>query len=178
MKYKLILFMLFALPNILLNISIYSLDKTYIICVDTKRNWYWLQDNNKKYVEVNGIWNKWDSIKENPRAVYNFKFSYFLINEEQNFISKTIQMCKRNFGREYFIVQPANYSISNWSLFAINTDLFIGGFVDVLKNVKTKNNGYNKHLYSQKSLYFLGNDKMTNFLNSNIVYDLIFKNFY
>ncbi|APJ04697.1 hypothetical protein [Silvanigrella aquatica] len=175
MKIKIILSTV-IFSNLFFYIKSFSLEKTYIICADKLKNWKWLKDENNQYLEVGGYWDVWDYSKENPQAVYNFKFNYFSINEDYHYINKIVHMCKNNFGMEYFIPQPANSFNTSWSLFSLNKDLFIGGNVDVSQKIFINSENIFDLVLSQQKIYYLGGKTSNKFLKSREIIDYLFNN--
>ncbi|APJ04663.1 hypothetical protein [Silvanigrella aquatica] len=113
--------------NLLFIYNAYSIsDSTYVICVDINKNYRWLYENiyENKFYKVNGIVKK--------IALKNKYFYAFSPEGGDDIIQDLSKKCIKTFGRQYFIVQPANSDISNWSLFELNSGMYASGFISIM----------------------------------------------
>ena len=122
MKSVILLFLL----NICTHTNLYASERTYVYCVNSNNKWKWLVGDDNKYVQVNGSWGEW-------RQYLNGEYVYFSFFIPENALGKVIELsnkCKKVFGYDYNIPQPANYISSSWNVFAINENTFVGGVIE------------------------------------------------
>lgn len=121
---------------------------TYVYCINNEKNWNWLKDVNKNNYQVFGNWN----ISKYPLNGVTIEFSYFIPFHSSQTINELSELCKKQYGDEYHIPQPANHALSNWSLFGYDSNNFANGVVDI-------------YLYSNSMLYSELNGYNLQYLN-------------
>ncbi|WP_338635895.1 hypothetical protein [Spirobacillus cienkowskii] len=54
-------------------------------------------------------------------------YKYFLLNNGIDDVEDLSEKCKKKFGNEFLIPQPANHILNDWFLFAIDEKYLVGG---------------------------------------------------
>jgi hypothetical protein len=54
-------------------------------------------------------------------------YKYFLLNNGIDDVEDLSEKCKKKFGNEFLIPQPANHGLNDWFLFAIDEEYLVGG---------------------------------------------------
>ncbi|APJ04696.1 hypothetical protein [Silvanigrella aquatica] len=169
---KYILFLI-CLNLICIN-SVFSLDKTYVICSNKTQNWYWLKDENNNYIQVLGKWEEWKYEINNHYAI----FKYFIPENSYNKLLELSQKCIESYGIDYLSPQPSDNYSSRWSLFAINKDLILSGIVitDFEPTIRIDDSMIIRHS-SYGNIFSLRKNNTLNFLKNDLIINY-FKRFY
>ncbi|APJ03536.1 hypothetical protein [Silvanigrella aquatica] len=175
MERKFYIILIFIL-NIIFCIKLYAREKTYIICTNIYKHWYWLKDDNDEYVEVSGTWSIWNKSKKNSKYSMEFSFKYFLLENSYELFPVLKENCQKKFGIDYFIPQPAESINSSWNLFALSSDEFIGGFVDMSQNISVYEGFYKNKNFSRAKVYFLKGNNYLDIMKSNYILEYISHN--
>ncbi len=155
--------MKYYLIFILLNISVFnnafSSVSTYVFCTDGKTEWKWLTDDQNNYVEAKGKW-------QEKLIHLNYKYTaliykYFLLNNGIYDVEDLSEKCKKKFGNEFLIPQPANYTLNEWFLFAIDEQVLVGGKV----YFKLMTYGVGKITNIKSFIYSYTDDKLILFIS-------------
>jgi hypothetical protein len=121
MKYFLLLIML----DIFIINTAFSSEKTFIFCTDGKTEWKWLTDDQNNYIEAKGKWQEKSTSLNYTHIALMYK--YFLLNNGIDDVEDLSEKCKKKFGNEFLIPQPANHGLNDWFLFAIDEEYLVGG---------------------------------------------------
>jgi hypothetical protein len=125
---KLIRKNIFIIILFLILINNYSYaNETGVLCSNKDRDWEWLQNE-----KVKGEWNK--------KMVGYYFINYFLIEGGQDKVNELRYKCFQKFGTRLSFPQPAQSSLSAWSVFAISETQLVEGIVEFctfFRNVMT-----------------------------------------
>ncbi len=105
--------------------------KIYTFCASEKKEWHWLKNENDNYIQFTGEIKP--AIAYSDDWIENYNFEYFEIQEKNALekIKHLQQLCQKNFGERFQIIQPAFNRFSPWRLFAFtyeNEVYFTSGY--------------------------------------------------
>ena len=133
-------------------------ETTSVYCANSKGVWNWLVDDKNSYVNVTGYW----------RTIWlsdHIFMVYFELSDGKNEFNRLKDLCVKNIGKDYNIVQPANSFGSDWLPFLVDNNYITNGNFFIYKyiNKLAYPFGYKIKKIFLKNIYPLNNTN-NNFL--------------
>ncbi|APJ04990.1 hypothetical protein [Silvanigrella aquatica] len=130
-------------------------DETFIICSNQDETWQWLKTENGLFYVAHGNF----VIGEFEKNSKIYLYSYFKIQNGERIMQQLKNLCHDKYGQDYANPQPANSSLSPWTLFSISDNQFMGGILAV------RNGGFRHATTKKHKIHMQSNAVEVQFFN-------------